>query len=369
MYIIVFMLKFNILLNKGEIIMKKQVIAAAVAATMSAVAVADISITGSGKANYTYTDNGGSTADTNAVSHEFDLHVVGKSGDTSVVMNIENTTSNNSTIAASDITVVNTNTDIVSAEAGSTVTVLTSVSATQAAQSQTDELNVKNAYMTTKVGDVNIKFGDYYGSDYMLGNAGLSEGKLGIDTTIGGVKLQYESQPESTSRDNESVTISGSINGIALSHEMWNGKDESSVIGKVGPVSVEYRTISNDTAGQDKDSLVVSADVQGIELTYAEIDAGTGGTTTDAFFGEFGTASDVMDADGYGIKTSLAGNTVNLKSYEVKNTSSATTDYTKVIVTRPLASGATFEFTYTDKDTGTTSTSSETMDFELAVKF
>ena len=362
------MLKFNILLFNGEIIMKKQVIAAAVAATMSAVAVADISITGSGKANYTYTDNGGSTADTNAVSHEFDLHVVGKSGDTSVVMNIENTTSNNSTIAASDIT-VSTGGVNATVMGGTTPSVLTSVSATQAAQSQTDELNVKNAYMTTKVGDVNIKFGDYYGSDYMLGNASLSEGKLGVDTTIGGVKLQYESQPESTSRDNESVTISGSVNGIALSHEMWNGKAESSVIGKVGPVSVEYRTVSNDTAGNDKDSLVVSADVQGIELTYAEIDAGTAGTTTDAFFGEFGTATDMMDADGYGIKTSLAGNTVNLKSYEVKNTSSATTDYTKVIVTRPLASGATFEFTYTDKDTGTTSTSSETMDFELAVKF
>ena len=366
----VFMLKFNILLNKGEIIMKKQVIAAAVAATMSAVAVADISITGSGKANYTYTDNGGSTADTNAVSHEFDLHVVGKSGDTSVVMNIENTSSNG---AGTDASLSYTSSDV--GTTTSTASGITAVAHTEGSASltggaaTTNELNVKNAYMTTKVGDFNIKFGDYYGSDYMLGNAGLSEGKLGIDTTIGGVKLQYESQPESTSRDNESVTISGSINGIALSHEMWNGKDESSVIGKVGPVSVEYRNVSNDTAGGDKDSLVVSADVQGIELTYAEIDAGTAGTTTDAFFGEFGTATDVMDADGYGIKTSLAGNTVNLKSYEVKNTSSATTDYTKVIVTRPLASGATFEFTYTDKDTGTTSTSSETMDFELAVKF
>jgi hypothetical protein len=350
--------------------MKKQVIAAAVAATMSAVAVADISITGSGKANYTYTDNGGSTADTNAVSHEFDLHVVGKSGDTSVVMNIENTTSNNSTIAASAITMTNS-TDVASdGEAnGGTIAVVTSTSATQAAQSQTDELNVKNAYMTTKIGDVNIKFGDYYGSDYMLGNATLSEGKLGIDTTVGGVKLQYESQPESTGTNNESFTISGEVQGIKLSHEIWNAKDETSIIGSVGPVSVEYRQVDSDTASEDKDSLVVSAAVQGIEVTYANIDAGTSGTTTDAFFGEFTTATDVMDADGFGVKTSLAGNTVNVKSYEVTNTSSAATDYTKVIVTRPLASGATFELTYTDKDTGTQSSSSETLDLELAVKF
>ena len=351
-----------------KLIMKKQIIAAAVAATMSAVAVADISITGSGKATYTYTDNGGTTADTNAVSHEFDLHIVGKSGDTSVVMNIENTTSNNSTIAASAIT-VSSDTTVVSLADAATTTVVTSSTATQAAQSQTDELNVKNAYMTTKIGDVNIKFGDYYGSDYMLGNAALSEGKLSLDTTVGGVKLQYESQPESTSDNNESFTISGEVQGIKLSHEIWNAKDETSIIGSVGPVSVEYRQVDSDTASEDKDSLVVAADVQGIEVTYAAIDAGTSGTTTDAFFGEFTTASDVMDADGFGVKTKLAGNTVNVKSYEVTNTSSAATDYTKVIVTRPLASGATFELTYTDKDTGTQSSSSETLDLELAVKF
>jgi hypothetical protein len=345
--------------------MKKQIIAAAVAATMSAVAVADISITGSGKANYTYTDNGGTTADDNGVSHEFDLHIVGKTGDTSLVMNLENTTSQ---IAASSVTFSQSTASVTNQTAGGgTSTVLTS--ATTATSDRGDELNVKNAYMTTKIGDVNIKFGDYYGSDYMLGDASLAQGKLGIDTTIGGVKIQYESQPESTESNNESITLSGSVSGVTISHEMWNGKDESSVIGSYGPVGFEYRQVDATAAADDKSSLILTGDVQGIQLQYAEIDAGTNGTKSDAWFGTFATATDMMDAEGVGLKTSMAGNTVQLKSYEVKNTSSATTDYTKVVVTRPLASGATFEFTYTDKDTGTTTSSSETFDFELGVKF
>ena len=67
--------------------MKKQIVAAAVAATMSAVAVADISITGAAKVNYTNVDNSGTTPDTNKFTQEMDLKVKGKSGDTEVVMN------------------------------------------------------------------------------------------------------------------------------------------------------------------------------------------------------------------------------------------------------------------------------------------
>ncbi len=66
--------------------MKKQLIAAAVAATMTSVAMADISITGAAKMNYTITDYDGSTADTNAFANEADFKVKGTHGDSTVVM-------------------------------------------------------------------------------------------------------------------------------------------------------------------------------------------------------------------------------------------------------------------------------------------
>jgi hypothetical protein len=67
--------------------MKKQIIAAAVAATMTSVAFADVSITGSTLVNYTYTDKDDNTS-SNAVKNETDIVIVGKNGDTSVTASI-----------------------------------------------------------------------------------------------------------------------------------------------------------------------------------------------------------------------------------------------------------------------------------------
>jgi hypothetical protein len=68
--------------------MKKQIIAAAVAATVSSVALADISITGTTKVNYNYEDfDNGTTANTAVTEHN--LTLTGKNGDTTVVMNVE----------------------------------------------------------------------------------------------------------------------------------------------------------------------------------------------------------------------------------------------------------------------------------------
>jgi hypothetical protein len=116
--------------------------------------------------------------------------------------------------------------------------------------------------------------------------------------------------------------------------------------------------------------------MQGVTLTYAEVDVDTANQgTSDGFFGGVAAvaavteavgvtavaanANPMRDASGFGIKTSMAGNTLNLKSYSV-----GTQDFTKVVVTRALANGATVEGTYTDKDSVST-----TMDLELRVKF
>ena len=141
---------------------------------------------------------------------------------------------------------------------------------------------------------------------------------------------------------------------------------------KIGMI-MRQTTYDVDTASgttQDKESFEASYTINGITLDYANVNVdSTGTTTSDAFFGT--QASAVGDMTGVGVKTDLAGNTVQLRSYTINPTNAAGStddDYIKMIVTRPLASGSTFEMTYTDKDDAA-GTDVETLDLELAVKF
>jgi len=313
--------------------MKKQLLIAAVAATMTSAAIADISISGSSKMNYTNTDSATEASDTNAFSVETNLGVVGKNGDTSVTVNFQ-------TKNAAD-------------NAG---------------------LDTQDAYFQSKIGDVAVKAGNWRGSHNLLedGDA-TSVGKFEASTTVGGVTIKYADQNDAA----ESITLSGSVSGVALSHKMTNdgaGVDttDTSISASISGVNAAYRSISVDGANNDKESIQVSTEVNGITATYASVDMeGTGNSIS--MDGYLGDLSGVSEAQGFGISTSVAGNKVAVKAIDVNTNASGTgTDdsYTKIVVTRPLASGATFEATYTDKDAAAGSTSdTKTLDLELAVKF
>jgi mRNA-degrading endonuclease toxin of MazEF toxin-antitoxin module len=187
--------------------MKKQLLIAAVAATMTSVAFADISISGAAQVNYTNVDLEGASS-TNAISHDFDLKVTGKSGATTIVMDIENTDAN-----------ANAATTTVAA-----VTTFTGAAATTVLKTA-NELNVKNAYMMTSIAGVNIKAGTWYGGDSLLGNGTQGEDQLSLDTTISGVKVQYETS--GTNLNTSSVTLSGAVSGVALSHEIHDAKTDT----------------------------------------------------------------------------------------------------------------------------------------------
>ena len=305
--------------------MKKQLLIAAVAATMTSAAMADISISGAGEVHWKNTDTSGADS-VNTISHDIDLKFTGKSGDTSVVMDIE------------------------------TKTVGTAA------------MNVKNAYMATSIAGANVKIGTWYGSDSLLGNGGQTTNQMSVDYSTNGVKVQYEF----AAAGDESVTISGSVAGVAVSHEMHqDGDTDTKVSGSFGGVNVAYRTFEQDietATATDKTSTEISTDVNGITLTYANINVdGTGVTSSDAFFGE---QADLNEATGFGLSTSVAGNSVSLKSFDIKETSTAADDsYTKLVVSRALTSGAALEVAYTDKDTAGTGADVQTLDVELKVSF
>jgi hypothetical protein len=310
--------------------MKKQLLIAAVAATMTSAAFADISISGAGQVNWLNTDTTGADS-VNTITHDIDLKVTGKSGDTSVVLDIQNT----------------------SAAGG---------------DANGNEMNVKNASLATSILGANVKMGTWYGSDSMLGNGGQTANQMSVDYSMSGVKVQYEF----AAAGDESVTVSGAVSGVALSHESYQDGDSNTVVsGTFGGVTAEYRSFEQDietAAATDKSSLTLSTEVNGVTLTYAAIDVdGTGLTSTDAFFGE---NANLNQAEGFGASTSIAGNTVTVKMIDIKDVSTQADDSTtKIIVKRDLASGAILEVTYADTDMGDARADKETLDVELRISF
>jgi len=140
--------------------MKKQLLIAAVAATMTSVAFADVSITGSGKLNYLNTDVSasadGSTvaaSTSNAFSTDLALTVTGKSGDTSVVFTQE-FNDNAATTNVTDNTLQGTN-----------------------------AMQTKAAYMKSNIAGVNVQAGSWISSDSNMGNGTIADGRS-LQTTL-----------------------------------------------------------------------------------------------------------------------------------------------------------------------------------------
>jgi len=311
--------------------MKKQLLIAAVAATMASVSMADVSISGGATANITSV----SGADTTYAS-DIDLKIVGKAGATSATVDLEFLTTGEGSAT--------THTYADSATAATVVS--------NATPGSTSNF-VKNAYISTNIAGANIKVGDWYGSDSLLGNGSNdnTEG-LSVDYTMSGVKVQYEAQGAS-----DSVTISGTVGGVAISHEIFDAKTDTKFSGSAAGVAITYRKIDADTNTDDQSSLEVSTEVSGVTVSYAKVDRNAPGNS-DAFFGEFAGDTKFTDATGFALSTSVAGNKVTFKSLDIDNV-----DTNKVIVSRPMA-GGTFEATFADKDGAASS-----VDLELKVSF
>jgi hypothetical protein len=281
--------------------MKKQLLIAAVAATMASATFADISISGAAQMNINTVGSANTTYST-----DIDLKVTGKAGDTSATIDLETKQTSGS-------------------------------------------MDIKNAYVKTSVAGANIKVGNWYGSDSLLGNGGNDNvAQISVDYTMNGVKLQWEDQAGS-----DSVTISGTVAGVALSHEIFTSKTDTKVSTDVAGVSITYRSVDNDVDASDMSSLELSTTVSGVKLAYATVDANAS-HSSDAFFGD----TTFTDASGVSATMALAGNNVTVKSFDKDDV-----DTMKYIINRPMA-GGTFEATFTDTDG-----SDSIVDLELAVKF
>ena len=307
--------------------MKKQLLIAAVAATMSVSAMADISIAGSAKAN---SING-------VVSIESDLVITGKSGDTSVVAKISLDSGMNAGSSA----------DAVDATASA------AANAAVAAITPTDAI-VEDLYLTTSFEGVNIKIGEYRsGASELDQTSAAASTRYNLSTSMGGITVAYEATAGASD-----VAFSGTIAGVSVAHKIKSSDDtETTVSGSLSGVNLSWNQEHDDSANTDDTAITVSTDFNGVGVKYVKIDSDTG-TVSDGYVGKFDLGAN-QEASAFGVSTSVAGNTVTFKKIDINNV-----DSTKVILTRALASGATFEAVYTDNDTA-----ADVLDLELAVKF
>jgi len=319
--------------------MKKQLLAAAVAATMTSVAFADVSITGGMKVNYTNTDTNGSTVD--AVAHELDLQVTGKTGATTVYMELNND--------SADGVVDNT-------------------------QNKESNFDVEDAWMKTSIGSVAVKAGTWNGTDTILAkDSTRTTGNWILSTDVSGVSVALEGDSGASA---VKTTLAGDIAGVAAKYVMKgadsNGKasDELYLSTEVAGVAVTYAGISSDAADSDAAAFTVSKEFNGVTVSYSDVDADAS-YKVDGDTAAFGDAATFMatgdDASAIKLSTSMAGNTVSARFVSVDSTNDF--DVNTFTVTRPLAGGTTLEVTYTDTDKTGSDNDSELLDVELAVKF
>ena len=318
--------------------MKKQLLIAAVAATMTSAAIADIAISGNAKFEYQNVDTG-TTTNTNQANSELNLNIRAKSGDTNVVMDV--------------------------------------------ASNGNGTLVVEDQYLTTKVGDVTVKAGNYAtGTSSILGeieNGGRSNNKVTLSTTLGGMNVYMGNSGTAgtgfgTINNNMFVGVSAKVAGFTVqAKKVSPTQDAFGIAGDVAGVSVRLETMNNDTVNSDVTFGNITTDVNGVSLGYAWIDADQDGLIDEddssIFAVENGLSGYAGDSNSQvTAKTSMAGNTVTVKAGTVGFATAADLDYTQVGVTRPLASGATLAVTYTDADTSANA-DKKTFEAELSVKF
>jgi len=354
--------------------MKKQLIAAAVASSVSAIAMADISITGALKTNYTHTDYEAASAnDSDIFSHEADLKITGKSGDTTVVMNFGGMDFTSETATA------------ISDGTAATVSTVSTFSSTTSAGVHTsgtngtsgtlanNKIDIEDLYLTTKIGDVSLKAGQWDNGNNELRASSRKGGKFEASTSMGGIDVKYAN---GNAADDE-VTVGTSLGGVSVSYTEKNAGNAVKASTTVGGVGLKYYAENSDSTSADRVYYEASTTVGDVSVKIGKAEAEVSATIEgDTWMGDFEGASGAYDLTAgqdvttVELATSVAGNKVTFRNTQISDVTDKDTSFNKVIVTRPLASGATFELTYTDlSDDGDTATDATTLDLELAVSF
>ena len=365
--------------------MKKQLLIAAVAATMSVAATADISIKGDAHFQYANIANDNTNVDTNSTRQRVRLHVTGKAGDTTVKLGLRN----DGRTRVSDGALSSEDARASGSGAGG------------ASGASSAQFNVDYLYVTTKIGALDIKAGDWWDTTGLgVARKGKADAdRIEFSTKVNGWKLGLETGADSSSTVlSASGKIAGfttkfehntavSLDGPAVLGADGFGAQEAgdytdvSIKGMAGPVGIaaEYFSGTNDTRGaaalgDDADAAVVHLWTKVSDITlhaaWAETDAGVAGITGtgnkwsplgvsilaaapgvngNGAIGNFGNEEDTV----YGVRADMkvAGMGVqlavgNLEIGQQTGGSNLDDTFYDVIVTRPLGKGSNLKLSY-----------------------
>ena len=314
--------------------MKKQLLIAAVAATMGTAAMADISITGNAEYKYTHTDNNTTNATTNAATTEVNVKIKGSHGDTTVYLDNEFTSS----------------------------------------EVDGAGMDTENMYLKTKVGPLSVTAGNWTGSTSAntgeIKDNGRSSNKISVSAPAGPLKVGFWTTPGTGTSDG--FTISGSVAGVNIGlKESSNQYTDINVSGEIAGVSYRLDNYDAEAATDDAFYGMVSKEFNGVTLTVNHIEAKKGATLTeddgvfDAFDGDNVTYKITRVAAGMDI----AGNAVTVAMQNSTEDNGADNDSVKVTAVRTLAAGMVVKGTFQSADNVTATGDTDTATLELDVSF
>ena len=213
--------------------MKKQLLIAAVAATLGTSAMADISITGDALMRYASTeDANGSAADENQLDQRIRLKMVGTSGDTKVVMGLRTDNDETETTAR-----------------------------TGGANADMNGIETDYRFISTKVGGATVKVGEWWESTGLgLVRKGQSSGTnaVRVSGTVADVDLGLQGTvdgPEAVI--DASTTIAGVK--LGLEHDITDntGYTDVTIKGKMADVNYAAEIYQSDATASDADAHLV----------------------------------------------------------------------------------------------------------------
>ena len=292
---------------------KQLFLTTALITSLSSTAIADVSISGEAKVN-----SRGAKDVPREHYMEADLTITGKSGDTSVIAQL-------------------------SLDNGNSI-----------------DNHVEQLYMTSKVAGIDVKAGVWKSGKGELG-VSTTKGewpRMQASTSFGGLKLAYQ---DMSGNAGTWVAVAGTLGGVKVMHKVKETSNETKLSGSMGGVNLAYHGKSADTGDHD-DSITLKTSVQGVDFTYVNTKSDAG-TLTDGFIAKDDTYGVITKADAFGISTTIFGNKITYKDtfYNTGGFGDTGTHNKKLIITRKIASGSTFEATLDDN--------AESLDLELAVKF
>ena len=271
--------------------MKKQLLTAAVAATMSVSALADISITGAASMTWTGTDfDAATTANTTVYANDMDITITGTSGGTTATASID--------------------------------------------LQDDDGANVGDVVVTTTLAGVSLEMTE-------------DAGALALEAVlpaVAGVTLTFN---DSNANSNGSIKAAMTIAGLDASVTKAATATKSSIGGDLGGITVTYANNANDAANSDTNSLAVSGDVGGVALALTSYQGSSASAAWLDMDGDAAAANESDNGTAMSATMDLGGNSITVSSNNFSLINTVTVDETVISGTRALDSGATLTGTYT----------------------